>query len=58
MQLNFFRNFYKLIKEIKFEKKRKDGFTISFGGGIVFKRIRPVLSLILKHFMKLNYKKK
>ena len=49
---------YKLIKEIKFEKKRKDGFTISFGGGIVFKRIRPVLSLILKHFMKLNYKKK
>lgn len=49
---------YKLIKEVKVTNKRQDGILISFGGGKVFKRVRPLLVQIFTHMTSLNYKRK
>ena len=49
---------YKMIKEFKIAKKKKESFLISFGGGIVFNRIKHILKYILVYTMNLSYKKK
>ena len=49
---------YKMIKEIKVSKKKGESFLISFGGGMVFNRIKHILKYILVYTMNLSYKKK